>query len=275
MNQPSKLTRARALEIASLDRAVGRRKHRQFRIEGWRAVESAVTANAPLLEIVVRSDALADPRLEKFALGAGRYEIVSLPTMAVAKLTSVVQDQGILATSEIPITDSQSLIAARRVVALDGVQDPGNVGAVVRCAAWFGFDAVLAGWGTADYYNPKVVRATAGAVWDVDLVTTNDLSERLRELWEAGFEIAAAELDGTPVDEWKPGEKTVLVLGGEAHGLTDSVREAVRAMGTFVRIDGADRRAESRSRGATIRNLGVESLNVAVAAGILMHRLRP
>jgi len=262
MNQLSKLTRGRALEIASLERAAGRRKYGQFLIEGWRAVESAVNAGAPLLEIVVRSDALDDPRLKEFEVGAGTCEVWSLPTKAVARLTSVVRDQGILATGKIPNTDCRSLIDARRIVALDAVQDPGNVGTLVRCAAWFGFDAVIAGSGTADFYNPKVVRSMAGAMWDVDLVATNKLPAELDRLMAAGFEVAAADMAGRNVLEWKPGEKTILLLGSEAHGLTGKIRETVAAVGTFVRIGGAR------------RNAGVESLNVAVAGGIIMHRMR-
>ncbi|MFV1979953.1 MAG: TrmH family RNA methyltransferase [Rhodothermia bacterium] len=271
MNQPSKLTRARALEIASLDRAAGRRKHGQFRIEGWRAVESAMNADAPLLGVVVRSDVLGDSRLKEFAVGAGGYEVRSLSTKAVARLTSVMHDQGILAISEIPITDRRSLTAARRIVALDAIQDPGNVGTLVRCAAWFGFDAVIAGSGTADFYNPKVVRSTAGAMWDIDLLTTENLPVELDRLGAAGFEIAAADLTGQHVTEWKPGEKTVLVLGSEAHGLADEIRETVGAVATFLRIDPAPRET---ARGNAHRNAGVESLNVAVAGGIIMHRMR-
>jgi TrmH family RNA methyltransferase len=273
MNQPSKskLTRARALEIASLEHAAGRRKLGQFRIEGWRAVESAVHTGAPLLEIVVRSDFLGDIRLKELAVGAGRCEVRSLPTKAVAKLTSVVHDQGILAISEIPITDPHSLNNARRIIALDAVQDPGNVGTLVRCAAWFGFDAVIAGSGTADFYNPKVVRSMAGAIWDIDLPATDHLPEELDRLRAAGFDIVAADLTGRHVMEWKPGDKTVLVLGSEAHGLADDIREKVDAVGTFVRIDAPPRTTYRRD---AHRNAGVESLNVAVAGGIIMHRMR-
>ena len=71
--------------------------------------------------------------------------------------------------------------------------------------------------------------------------------------------------------EWKPGEKTVLVLGSEAHGLADEIRETVGPVGTFVRIDGAHC---GTARGDPHRNVGVESLNVAVAGGIIMHRMQ-
>lgn len=263
MNQPSKLTRARANEIASLDRASKRRELGQFRIEGWRAVESAIRARADLREVVLRHDLLDDRGAELVqrarAVRNAPFEVRGVSARTSSKLSDVVQDQGIIAVAEIPEPDPGWMTEASRVVALDGVQDPGNVGTIVRCAAWFGFDAVLAGPGTADFYNPKTVRSTAGAMWDLDLVPSENLADELVLLKDAGFEIVGADLSGRPLANWQPGERTALVLGSEAHGLSE---EAAGPVDTFLRIKG----------GAGV-NAGVESLNVAIAAAVIMHHI--
>lgn len=257
MNQASRLTRARALEIASLDRTPTRRKLGQFRIEGMRSVESAVAADVVLLEVVVKRELLDDPRLD-FVRG-GRYEIRSVDSKTASKLSSVVQDQGIVAVGRIPEPDPDWMRRASKIVVLDGVQDPGNVGTIVRCAAWFGFGAVAAGPGTADFFNPKTVRSMAGSMWDVDLVPSDNLKTVLRQLSESGFQLVGADLDGERLSAWDPPQKVALVLGSEAHGLSS---EAAGLVDKLIRIEGG-----------SAADVGVESLNVAVAAGIIMHRI--
>ena len=266
MNQSSILTRARALEIASLEGASGRREHEQFRIDGWRAVSSAIDAGAELLEIVVQASLSDDPRLKQLPTGCAVHE---LPARAVAKLASVVHDQGVIAVCKIPTSDGRSYLGGNRIVALDGVQDPGNVGTIVRAAAWFGFDAVIAGPETASFYNPKVVRSMAGSIWDVDLVGTDDLPATLHRLNEAGFELAAADMRGSPLNDWTPSGKSVLVLGSEGDGLSEAVHEKVNTHGRLIRIESG---ATGTARSTRISK-GVESLNVAVACGIIMQKM--
>jgi TrmH family RNA methyltransferase len=257
MNQASRLTRARALEIASLDRSSTRRKLGQFRIEGVRAVESAVRANAPLVEIVIKHELIDDDSLN--FLRELKCEVHRVDTRTASKLSSVVQDQGIVAVARISGPDPNWTAQASRVVVLDGVQDPGNVGTIVRCAAWFGFDAVVGGPGTADFFNPKTVRSMAGSMWDLDLVPSIDLNETIRGLAVSGLHTVAADLHGKPMSEWHIPDKLALLLGSEAHGLSPDIGKHVD---TMVRIEGGNG-----------SNLGVESLNVAVAAGIIMYRI--
>jgi TrmH family RNA methyltransferase len=139
---------------------------------------------------------------------------------------------------------------------LDAVQDPGNAGTIIRTAAWFGVDALVAGPGTVDFFNPKVVRAAMGGLWDVRLSRTDDLVVLLDRLAAAGFHRYGADLEGMRLRDWSPRVPSVLVLGSEAHGVSPEIAAAVDDR---VTITGSPRRH------------GAESLNVAVAAGILMQ----
>ena len=251
----SALTAQRRKEIATLHR----RKHRvrlgQFLIEGIRAVEAAVAADAPLAEVIAAEAAARDARV-KALLDRVKGTVHVLPEHQVEKLSAVETSQGVLAVARLEQPPPEDLPAYPALLALDGVQDPGNVGTLLRTAAWFGVGAVLAGPGTADFYSPKVVRAGMGSHWDLALAQTDDLAHTLGEFRARGVHLYGADLDGLAAPAWQPTSPAVLVLGSEAHGLSPSVRACVDAC---VAIPGAPRRQ------------GTESLNVSIAGGILLY----
>ena len=145
------------------------------------------------------------------------------------------------------------------VIALDNVQDPGNVGTIVRTAAWFGVSAIVCGPGTADRYNPKAVRAGAGSVFCVRHYGTGNLRQELEQMRQRGYSICCSSLDGTDFREYdKWPDRMVLVIGNEANGVKKEIMEI------------ADRHVAIPHGQA---EPGVESLNAAVSAAILMARL--
>lgn len=253
----STLTRRRSKDLAAL----GRKKHRdrlgEFLVEGVRSVESAVAAGAPLVELLVTEEARSEPRVQSVLDRAG-VPVHVVPARELDRIADTATTQGLLAVARAERADPRTLTGA--IVALDGVQDPGNVGAIVRSAAWFGVDAILAGPGTADLFGPKAVRAAMGGLWDLALAVTADLTADLVRLQARGHLLYGADLDGQPASRWTPRREAVLVLGSEAHGLSAGTRE---------RVDGRVRIA-APARAEAVR--GVESLNVSVAAGVLLHR---
>jgi len=251
------LTRSRSKELASL----GRKKHRdrlgECLIEGVRSVESAVAAGAPLVELLVTEEARADDRMRSI-LERARVPVHVVAAKDLDRIADTTTTQGVLAVARAERVEPDTLTGA--IVALDGVQDPGNVGAILRTAAWFGADAVLAGPGTADPFGPKAVRAAMGGLWDLQIAATNDLAAELRHMRERGLALYGADLDGEPAHAWSPRHEAVLVLGSEAHGLSAAVTALLDARVRIAAPPSAD----------AIR--GVESLNVSVAAGVLLHR---
>ena len=143
-----------------------------------------------------------------------------------------------------------------RIVALDGVQDPGNLGTIWRTADAAGFQALLLGAGGADPLSPKVQRAAMGSGFRLPFCHAPELADALLQLRQRGYRVFASDLSGADFYA-RPdaGEKFVLVIGNEARGISDAVREA------------ADCRVKLPMRG------GAESLNAAVAAGIMMYEL--
>jgi len=257
------MTRARLKEIAALGRRRERERLGAFLVEGLRSVEAAVAAGAPLVEVLVTEAAAADPRTAAL-LARTAAPVYTVAARDLDRISDAQTAQGVVAVAR-PVArdlaggDVGELAGMGAVVLLDGVQDPGNVGTVIRTAAWFGADAVVAGPGTADVESPKVVRAAMGGLWDVRLARTPDLPATLDSLRAAGFAVYGADLEGEDAAAWRPASPAALVLGSEAHGLSEE---------TKARLDGAVRiGAPHVGDGAR----GVESLNVSVAAGILLH----
>ena len=141
-------------------------------------------------------------------------------------------------------------------MALDGTQDPGNVGTIWRTADAAGFQGLLFGAGCADPLSPKVQRSAMGSGFRVPYMTAGDLPGALADLRARGWRVIASDLHGQDFySHPDPGEKYVLVIGSEAHGISDATRRA------------ADLLLKLPMRG------GAESLNAAVAAGIMMYEL--
>ncbi|MFP4178266.1 MAG: TrmH family RNA methyltransferase [Acholeplasmataceae bacterium] len=139
-----------------------------------------------------------------------------------------------------------------RILALDGVQDPDNVGALLRSASAFGFLHVILSPKTADLYNEKVIRASQGALFDL-YVERGPLEERLVLFRRDGYQIVYADAHGG--DQPDRNRPLVLIMGNEGRGVSERIR----------------RIADSAIRIETKR---VESLNVSVAGGIIMHQWR-
>lgn len=142
-----------------------------------------------------------------------------------------------------------------RILILDGVQDPGNLGTLIRTAVSFSFDAVYVSRDTCDLYNEKAIRSTQGALFHIPVIRT-DIKELIMELQNQGVKCVATSLEKSKtMKEIETSEKMAFVFGNEGQG----VEKAIQAM------------CDERLR---IEMNGFESLNVAVAGGIVMYAYR-
>lgn len=136
---------------------------------------------------------------------------------------------------------------------LDGVQDPGNVGTIIRLADWFGVFAVIRSPDAADFFNPKVVQASMGSMVNVHMMTSSLLALR-----DTHLPIYGAFLDGAHISKTKIPQNAILVLGSEGKGISP---ENIPLIGHPIFIPGSQERV-------------AESLNVAISAGIICHHWR-
>ncbi|MBN1929233.1 MAG: RNA methyltransferase [Chlorobiaceae bacterium] len=239
---------------------LGQKKHRDseglFLAEGLRTVTELLESlpDLSMLYALVLDEKAAEQLdgLERF-----RGKVWLAGPDDFRRLAQTATPQGVCAAFRKPESGEFRPAASRSfVVALDDVQDPGNVGTIIRTAAWFGAEAVICGCGTADPFNAKTVRSTAGSIFALRIVETADLAGSLKRLQSEGFTVAAAALDGhdyRDLPEWPA--RRALVIGNEANGISAEVLAL------------ADRRLLIPHAGS---RPAVESLNASVSAGILM-----
>ena len=252
------LSIARLKSLRALLTPQGRRAQSAFLIEGDKLVRDALAAGAPVREILAPVDnllALAPP--------ATQITLTAITAAQARRLTDTRTPQGSFALVEDTVPDASALVGALpdsgalTILALDGVQDPGNLGALIRVGAAFGLDAILCGAPGADPTQPKVVRAATGAWFRTRLARAPALSATLAALHDAGLQIlGASTTNAAAFHDVAPAPRRVLVVGGEGGGITAAVAAVVDAQLT-VPMDPA-----------------VESLNVAVAAGIILAHWR-
>ncbi len=251
------------MRLLTLARDLRRRKARErqqfFVAEGVRAVEELLRSTirvrgvliSPQLDETARGSAL------RTAIESHGVEVAALDERDFATAAGTDSPQGVLAIGEIPERPLATLTipATARFLVLDGIQDPGNVGTMLRTAAAFDVDATFALPGTADLWGAKTVRAAMGAhfVHPALFITVAELLEfRARH----GVVLWGADAAGDALEGITPPARLAIAVGNEANGLSVTLRDAADRL---VALPLAAR---------------VESLNAAVAAGILMHQLR-
>ncbi len=219
-----------------------------FLAEGGKLCAEALR-DAEVATLLVDSE-----RLDAYAaLIALADDVIAAPAHVVAAVAEARTPQGIVTAVRMPASLDLTA-AAGPLLALDGVQDPGNVGTMLRTAEAAGFRGALLSDACADAFAPKTVRASMGGVLRLPVFRGN-LPDALLPLGKRGYRVIAAELGGVPPREAFRGcgMDTVLVIGGEGSGVSPEVSEK------------ADARVTLAMRGRA------ESLNAAVAAGILMY----
>jgi TrmH family RNA methyltransferase len=253
------LSRAMVSRLARLAQKKHRDSEGLFLAEGMRTVTELLESlpDPVMLHLLVIDERAAEQfdGLERFA---GKVWLAGADDFR--RLAQTTSPQGVCAAFRKPERGEFHPASVRSfVVALDDVQDPGNVGTIIRTAAWFGAEAVICGPGTADPFNAKSVRSSAGSIFSLRIDTTPDLGKTLRRLQGEGFTVAVASLDGQDyrdLPEWPA--RRVLVIGNEANGVS---REVISLSNRRILIPHAG------------NYRGVESLNAAVSAGILMAEI--
>lgn len=242
-----------------LKRRKGRERRSLFLAEGVRAVEELLRSNLAVRGVLVT------PQLLESARGAALDELIASRSVSVervderelASAADTETPQGVIGIAETPEHRLSSLpIAARaRLVALDGIQDPGNAGTILRTAAALGAAGVVALPGTVDLWNPKVVRGAMGVHFGFPMVHATH-AELFEVLDTASMALWGAAAGGERVGERPAPDRVAIALGNEGAGLSDIVRDRCELL-VSIPIEPE-----------------VESLNVAVAAGIILHELR-
>lgn len=237
-------------------------RERHLFVHGFRAIEELISAAAPGSVLLL---ARAGPRHRKLAAlaGASGVPVRRVSEEELSRRADPSRHRGALlrVRDRRPRSGDRQLeeIVARTdgdalVLAVDGVTDAANLGAILRSAEGFGVDLVVLQADRAAQVTPAAIRAAAGATAYLTIVTVTNLARALTRLQRHGFWVVGADLDGQPLNEYRFARRSVVVVGSEGSGIRRGVRARCDAL-------------------VTVETVGsVGSLNVAVAAGIVLYR---
>lgn len=230
-----------------------REETRLFMAEGVKQVDEGIRSRYHCDLIVYRPDA-ADEINETLRIASKKgVRCEEVKAKELERLADTVHTQGVIGYFRMPQTPAVDTTSPV-LIYLDRINDPGNLGTMIRTADWFGFRDILLSPGCVEVFNPKVVRASMGSVFRGAFHQEVEAGE-LHELKKAGYSVVTTELEGSDLKKFKPADRTIVVLSSESHGV---LPELASLADRRVMIPGVK---------------GAESLNVAVAAGIILHKL--
>ncbi|MFB1080471.1 TrmH family RNA methyltransferase [Jeotgalibacillus sp. JSM ZJ347] len=240
------LQNTKVKEWKKLTTKKGRDKSGLFLAEGWHLTEEAIKAGAAIEVIVKEGIELPDYMAS--------VEVHFVTEEISSALAETEHTQGVFAVCRQPEADFEKLNASK-ILMLDAIQDPGNIGTMIRTADAVGIDAVVLGKGTADPYNAKILRSAQGSHFHLPILK-QDLFSVADHCKKNGIPVYGTSLQGAVTyREASAGDKFALIMGNEGAGVNDELLN-LTDQNLYIPIYGKS-----------------ESLNVAIAAGILLYHL--
>lgn len=219
--------------LASLSKAKERKQEQKFIVEGKHLVDEAKKQN-----VLIEAYSIEEKE--------GYIQVSPSVMKKITNTNTLVSEIGLC-----KMLDKKEL--SNKLLLLDGVQDPGNMGALMRSAKAFGFDTIVLGNGCVDIYNDKVIRSSQGAIFKLNFINAYlpDFIKSLKEYSVYGTNV----VHGISLENVKKSQKMAIVLGNEGNGISKEVFDVIEK-NIYIPMD------------------DTESLNVSVAAGIIMYNLK-
>ena len=223
-------------------------------VEGIKMIREAIIEKARIKTIIICEECMKDGSIDqKLLYEIAKYECIYVSQKVFSLLTDVQNPQGILAVIEKQDQEENIDYKQDIIVALDGIQDPGNLGTILRTIDSVGLNQVIVSKETADAYNPKVVRSTMGAIFRVNIIESKNLISTFKNAKKHHYKIMATSLDTNTTIYETDYHKKILVIGNEANGVSKDILEL------------ADEKVKIPMLGKT------ESLNASVATAIILY----
>ena len=246
-------------EIKKLKEKKFRKEESSFLVEGVKLVKEAITYNANIKKIVISEDAIGYEVDEELIKLCEKYNPLIVSPNVFSVVSDVQTPQGILAVIKIDEDKDGEKNNKKEIdysqdffVVLDGIQDPGNLGTIIRTCDAAGITQVIVSEDTVDCYSPKVIRSTMGGIYRVNVVEA-DLKEVFKDFQVRGIKTVVTSLEGTESIYDLDFKKKAVVIGNEANGVDIDLQNM------------ADKKVKIPMPGKA------ESLNASVAASIMIY----
>jgi len=227
----------------------------KFLVEGIKLIVEAIESKYFCEIIFCTSDFFEQNSklINVFSLNVKRFEIISVKDFQ--KLKATVNSQGIVGVFQNKPELTLKAFRNNLIVGLENINDPGNVGTIMRNTDWFGISEMLLSENCANIYNPKTIRASAGSVFHLKIIHDINLIDILASFKKNGYKLLCADVAGTNIYEYAKSEKAIIVFSNEANGPTNELLQL------------ADEKITVPKKGKA------ESLNVASASAIILSEL--
>jgi TrmH family RNA methyltransferase len=227
-------------EIIKLNSSKYRKEGSLFVVEGYHLVEEAYKANL-LIEVFILDGKDLQFEIEKTYVNEN----------VMRKITSLESYSEVIGICKM----KEDNITGNHILMLDNIQDPGNLGTIIRSAVAFNIDTIVMSYDTVDIYNPKVVRASQGMLFHLNLVKT-DLTKTINDLKEKGYKIYSTDVEnGIEINKVQNVDKYVIIIGNEGNGIKKGIL-SLSDEKIYIKM-----------------NDKCESLNAGVAASIILYEL--
>ncbi|MBD1431327.1 RNA methyltransferase [Sphingobacterium sp. DN00404] len=242
------LSKAQISLITSLQHKKFRKQHGLFIVEGVKSVLEFLSSDYQVHSLYTTAEART-----KMGNLPQKLKCIAVSTAEFQKISGLTNPQGVLALVHLPPSEgfNWTILRQQHTLLLDDIQDPGNLGTIIRTAEWFGINNIICSMGTVDAFNPKVVQATMGSLARVKIYYT-PLADFIDQSEMPTF---GALLDGKSIYKTDFGDAALIIMGNEGNGISDEIVEKVDHPITIPRIGQA------------------ESLNVAVATTIFCSEI--
>ena len=231
-----------------------RDQNKEFIIEGIKLLKEAIQEKAKIKTIVVCDDCEKNGTLDKKLLyEMAKYNCIYVTEKVFNILTDVSNPQGVLAVVEKNNDINNINFDDDLILILDNLQDPGNLGTIIRTIDSVNLKQIIVSKGSSDVYNPKVVRSTMGAIFRVKVLESENLQETIKEIKKHKFKILATDLNTNSSIYDEKYSKCAIIIGNEANGVSKEI------------LSLADKKIKIPMLGKT------ESLNASVATGIILY----
>jgi RNA methyltransferase, TrmH family len=244
--------------VVNLHKRKFREETGEFLIEGWRFLEEGIRRGAEITKVFICPERRIEswPNIEEALIGK-KIPIIEVDEKVLRKISDTENPQGVLAIATQPKWTWEDLHvnSDQILLVLDGVQDPGNCGTILRTALAAGIQQVCLTEGTVDLYNPKVLRSTMGVIFSLKIVHHCHPQEILDFSKRKGIQVVTGDIHGEDLYQANLPLPLVLVVGNEGNGPS------------------AEFRSSEVSRITIPMSHNVESLNVAMATGIILYEM--
>ncbi len=245
------LSKAKAKYIRSLHALKHRQKYNKYIAEGHKICKEIIISNPSQIEYIVSTETWVSKNKDILSDLVPKLLIATPKDLKQVSVLSTPSEVLLVADKQ-DISDKVLLKSQPFLLYLDGIRNPGNMGAILRIADWYGMRQIICSPDCVDLYNPKVIQSSMGSFLRVELI-----AGKLTSFKENGYAILGAAMDGKTIHDLAIPSKMVLAIGNEGSGVSDETRALIDQ---WVCIDGS-------------KKIGAESLNAAVATGILIDQI--